>query len=236
MKKMLIANWKSNKTEEEVAAWLQEFGASAVLQQDISVSVVLAPAAPFLPMVAAFCQEHSQISVAAQDVSRFPLGSYTGAVAAAQLASLGVSSVIVGHSERRRYFGETNQFVAQKVDLLLEAGITPVVCIEEEGIQSQVELISAQHREKCIVAYEPLSAIGTGMGEDIPQVQKVVAEVKTAFGDVAVIYGGSVDERNLPEYLLASDGVLVGGGSLDVKEFIQLLTEANASKSEPRAK
>lgn len=229
-KKILIANWKSHKTASEAQDWLTTFAKKhqTFIEEMDHCQVIIAPSFLYLEAVIKVCDNLSGVSVAAQDVSHFPLGSYTGAVAARQLASLGVSHALVGHSERRKYFGETHSLVAQKIEQLIEAKITPIVCVDEQEIQQQAELITKQQASNCIIAYEPASAIGSGMGQDLPQVHKAIDIAKKAFGDVPVLYGGSVDERNIHEYLLVADGALVGGSSLDVELFIQLISATNS--------
>lgn len=229
-KKILIANWKSHKTNSEAQDWLSTFAKKyqTLTEEMDQCQVIIAPSFLYLESVMKVCNILAGVSVASQDVSHFPLGSYTGAVAARQLASLGVAYALVGHSERRKYFGETHSLVAQKVEQLIEAKITPILCVDEQEIEQQAELITKQQASNCIIAYEPASAIGTGMGQDLPQVQKAIDFAKKAFGDVPVLYGGSVDERNIHEYLLVADGALVGGASLDVELFIQLISATNS--------
>lgn len=229
--KIIIANWKSHKTVHEVKEWIEAFVATAPRVQDAAsqMQVLIAPSFPYLSEVQSAVASLHNVAVAAQDVSQFPLGAYTGAVAAQQLASLKIQYCLVGHSERRKYFGETHQTVAQKVELLLDQGITPIVCVDEAEISEQASLIASDQRKRVIVAYEPVSAVGTGIGQDLAQVKLVVASIRTEFGPIPVLYGGSVDERNVAEYVLASDGVLVGGDSLDEHDFMQLLETLHSS-------
>ncbi|NCN87820.1 MAG: triosephosphate isomerase, partial [Candidatus Pacebacteria bacterium] len=145
------------------------------------------------------------------------------AVSAVNLEGLNVEYAVVGHSERRHYFAESDIDVANKVDQAVEAGITPVVCVDEEYIESQSYAIDNKYFDKCIIAYEPLSAIGTGDEMDSDKVLEVVKRIRQVFGDVRVIYGGSVNGSNVKEYLKVCDGVLVGGASLKVKEFEDII-------------
>lgn len=221
MSKFIIANWKSNKTIVEAKNWLESV---RLFDFDSDyLKVVVAPPSVFLPTARESLP--ASINVAAQDISSFASGSYTGAVSARNLEGL-VSHVIVGHSERRRYFGETSQDVAQKAEQAIAFGITPIVCVDESEIQSQAAAIVSQILNKCIVAYEPVSAIGTGNNVPVDKVTSVSAQIRESFGSVPIIYGGSVDETNVSEYLLVCDGVLVGGASLDVDQFGKLLTSA----------
>jgi triosephosphate isomerase len=229
-KKLLIANWKSHKSQSEAKAWFTTFTTklSAQKNESYEMSVVVAPSSIYLESAIRLVEHVSSISIAAQDVSQFPLGSYTGAIAATQLFSLGVRYALVGHSERRRYFGETSQVVGQKIEQLLENAITPIVCVDEKEMQQQAEMISTEHRRQCVVAYEPVSAIGTGIGEDVSHVTGVISIAKQAFGDIPILYGGSVDLRNINEYLLVADGALIGAASLDPAQFFQLLVSASS--------
>ncbi len=227
--RLIVANWKSNKTSVEVTEWLDEFDHLLKNQPShTDVHVVIAPPFLFLPMVAGRIKKLPHCSLAVQDISPFPAGSYTGAVSSYNLSSLSVSHAIVGHSERRRYFHETHADVAAKVAQAVEAGITPIVCVDEEYVALQASAIAVEHLSKCVVAYEPLGAIGSGKNADVGTVKRVVTTITRAFGDVKVIYGGSVDERNIGEYLLVTRGVLVGGASLAANQFSALLEAAGS--------
>lgn len=191
--------------------------------------VALAPAFPALPVMNYLLTQQlklKQTVLAVQDLSPFPAGAYTGAVSGANLEGLPIKYAILGHSERRRYFHETDQDVANKVDQALQSNITPVVCVDAEYIESQAGAINAEQLKHCIVAYEPLEAIGTGNFQPVAQVKPVVEKIKEIFGDVAVIYGGSVSAANVAEYLTIVDGALVGGQSLDAPKFAQLVLAA----------
>jgi triosephosphate isomerase len=232
-KKILIANWKSHKTRSEVDGWFTTFEKHYAEEKAAfdEIKIIIAPSALYLELAVQWSAKFPSISIAAQDVSQFPLGAYTGATAARQLASLGVAYAIVGHSERRKYFGETHQIVAQKIDQLLEARLTPIVCVDEQEIQQQADFIPKDQTKQCIFAYEPVSAIGTGIGQDVPQVTTSIELAKQTFGEVPVLYGGSVDVRNIQEYLLVADGALIGGASLDADLFFQLLSSTNSKNS-----
>lgn len=232
--KLLIANWKSNKTNTEVAEWLSAYSTSLTLPKS-GVEVVIAPSLVGVAQVSWVL--HNQMrpdaqaitQVGLQDLSPFPAGSYTGAVSAYNVKELGVKYAIIGHSERRRYFHETHQDVANKVTQALENGITPIVCVDDEYIAEQAAAIEKDALSRCLVAYEELSAIGTGNNEPLDHVKEVFSRIKTVFGQVPVIYGGSVDAENVAEYLDFADGVLVGTASLQVEEFVSLIAKgANA--------
>jgi triosephosphate isomerase (TIM) len=223
MSKLVIGNWKANKTPREVETWFEAFSLAAK-KTSLQHQVALAPAFPLLPLVSEKIKKFNsaQLSLAVQDLSSYPPGSYTGAVPAYTLLDYAVRYAIVGHSERRRYFHETDQDVARKVEQALENGITPIVCIDQDYLRSQAAALAPEYLLRCIVAYEPLGAIGTGSNADVGLVKEVMAEAREVFGEVKVIYGGSVDEFNVAEYLLVCDGVLVGGSSLDGQKFARV--------------
>lgn len=232
MQKYIVANWKSNKTLEEVKSWLDVFLAQ-LSSLNPRLKVVLAVPFPFLETVGQLLRANrdktQQIKLAVQDISPYPAGSYTGAVSVYNLQGLGVEYAIVGHSERRKYFSETNQTVAEKCQLLVESNIRPVLCVEAENAKQQAASLSDEIRDKVIVAYDPISAISTHSAagaKSSGEVTKVVAGIKQFFGQVPVIYGGSVDEDNVKMYMLICDGVLPGRASLDAKQFLNLVSIA----------
>ncbi len=224
MNKIILANLKANKSFENSKEWIEKFlqnvDDSALSKLDVSV----APSFTSLEMMSSkILQAQKNISVSVQDISSFPAGSYTGAISGQNLMGLNVKYAIIGHSERRKYFKETSHDVALKVTQCLANDIRPVVCIDTEYLEEQLNLIEKQDMEKCIVAYEPLSAIGSGKNADVGNVKSVVERVKIIAGDVPVIYGGSVNEFNISEYLLVSDGALIGTAALDQDQFIRVI-------------
>ncbi len=248
-----IANWKSNKTLLEIHEWLEAFELQlSTRKYSDQTRVVLAVPFPFLIEAAAWLkmwqEKYSsglvpvQIELAAQDVSQFPAGSYTGAVNALQLQGLGVKYVIMGHSERRRYFHESSREIAAKVVQTLAAQMTPIICVDEQYIEEQaIELkleVQFSDMQKCLVTYEELAAIGTGQNTSPQDYAKAKEQILQAFGDVVVMYGGSVNSQNIREYVgsfdggdvtpgtQSADGVLVGTASLDVLDFIAVLDRA----------
>lgn len=224
--KYIIANWKSHKSREEVEKWLDGYQEKLINVGENQV--VIAPPMPALMFVSNRLLQpelrHTKLGV--QDLSPFPAGAYTGAVSARNLEGFKVSYAILGHSERRRYFHETHQEVANKVDQALSAGIKPIVCVDDEYITEQAAAIPAEQRSKCLVAYEDLAAIGTGKNTDLKQVQENFSVIRDAFGQVPLIYGGSVNSSNVSEYLAHCDGVLVGTASLDVDDFLAVVHAA----------
>jgi len=219
MKKLFVANWKSNKTLAEAEAWMDSFKPYIGLEQE----VVVAPPYPFLSLVASKIDNREDISLSVQNLSAYPAGSYTGEVCVRNIEGLGVKYAILGHSERRRYFKESHQDIANKVSQALANGIIPIVCVDRDYLENQARLIDLDLLSKCVVAYEPLAAIGTGEIALVDEVDEVVKEVRSVFGEIPVLYGGSVNPENIFPYLEVTDGVLVGGASLDARVFAKLL-------------
>ncbi len=230
---LIIANWKSHKTKSEVEAWLEvyekQFDNQEMSNYLTKKTVVICPPMPDLMLVfnkLLDWKKRKPFFLGVQDVSQFPAGKYTGAVSTLNLEGFEVRYAIVGHSERRRHFAETHQDVANKVIQCIEAGITPVVCVDDEYITQQATAIDQKYSSKCVVAYEELGAIGTGKSEPLDHVTTVFSQIKKSFGDVPVLYGGSVNEKNVSSYIEVCDGVLVGTASLDANIFSELVKMA----------
>lgn len=220
MSKLVIANWKSNKTIAEAQQWLTTF-LSTPLSDD--TKVVIAPPAPFLPVLHYFLGEKINPTLGVQTISPYPAGSYTGALSAHNLKDLGVTHAIVGHSEQRKYFDVASHTVGNQVEQCLTNGITPVVCVDSELLAEQAQAIATDQLSKCVVAYEPIEAIGSGSNAPAAEVTDMVSRIKTLFGEVPVLYGGSVNAGDVNEYLSLIDGFLVGTASLHVQDFLALL-------------
>jgi triosephosphate isomerase (TIM) len=228
--KFIIANWKSNKGRDQIQNWMESFVDKLNQIDTTAVNVVITPPMPSLIYVADISANNEgpeKFSVGVQDISPFPSGSYTGAISAQNLQGFNVKYAIVGHSERRKHFNETHQDVANKISQALSADITPIVCIDDEYLADQVSAIEKDHLEKCVVAYEDLESIGTGHAQSQDHVRDVVARIKNLFGQVSVLYGGSVNSSNIDGFSQISDGVLVGGASLDVDDFSELIAHFN---------
>lgn len=224
MSKLIIANWKSNKTRHGLEEWWDAF----ISRYSPAEGNLVAIAPPFtlLSELRGFVKPIETLQLAAQDVSPYPMGSYTGAINAQELQEMSVKYVIVGHSERRRHFHETHEDVARKVREICNAGMTPVVCIDKAYIAEQATALGSDLCSSSVIAYEPLAAIGNGKNEDLATVQHVMKEIRQHFGaDAPIIYGGSVTPENVGEYALVCDGVLVGAASLDGKKFAQLVSQ-----------
>jgi len=227
---MLIAgNWKMYKGLRETREFCEAFSPPE------GVEAVLCP--PFVSLPAAV---ESGQTVFAQNVHWAPEGAFTGEISAPMLLELGVAGAIVGHSERRQYFGETDETVARRALAALEQGLRVIACVgesEEERESGQMELVlriqvetiadAAGGHEGLVVAYEPIWAIGTGKTASPEQAREAHAFIKSLL-PVPVLYGGSVKPDNAAELLAQEgiDGALVGGASLEVESFTAICRAA----------
>lgn len=240
--KFICGNWKMNKTVEEAVVFANEFRQNYMPVHGRKVAV----AAPFTALFSLkLCFEGSGIGVGAQNMHFEDSGAFTGEISAPMLGEIGVEYVIIGHSERRQYFGETDETVNKKLKKALEAEIGPIVCVgeslEQREAGKQFELVAGQVKaafdgvdaesvEKITVAYEPIWAIGTGRTASAEQAQEMCCFIRKTvvelYGeDVAekltIQYGGSVKPSNAKELLNQPDidGALVGGASLKPGDF-----------------
>ena len=226
---LIAANWKMFKGPREAAAFAHAF------DPPDGVDVVICPPYPDLETVA-----ESGLTTYAQNVHWAPEGPFTGEVSAPMLLELGVQGSIVGHSERRQFFDETDETVARRTLAALEAGLGVIACVgesEEERDSHQTELVlrlqveairdAAGAHERLVIAYEPIWAIGTGKTATPVQAQEAHAFIKSLI-DVSVLYGGSVKPENADELLSEADvdGALVGGASLEVDSFTAICQSA----------
>ena len=224
---MLIAgNWKMYKGQAEAAEFCIELKRKLPELEGIDVAVC----PPFTSLaVAVQILAGTDIAVAAQNVHWEDEGAFTGEVSAPMLRELGVYGAIVGHSERRLFFGETDETTAKRARAALEAGLSVIACVgeteaereageTEDVLRRQVSVLEAE--DNLVVAYEPVWAIGTGKTATPEMAQEAHALIKSLL-DVPVLYGGSVKPENAAEILAqpAVDGALVGGASLDVESF-----------------
>jgi triosephosphate isomerase len=245
-KKLIAANWKMHKTPEQAHAFVSSL--MPHLWEHSRDEIVLFP--PFLAIPAVVeATKGSHIGVGGQDMFWEKEGAYTGAISAPMLRAAGCSHVIIGHSERRQYFGETDDTVNRKLRAALAAGLKPIVCVGEVLAEREAGVTEDVLRRQCsiafreisggeaipmVIAYEPVWAIGTGRTatpELAAEAHRVIrAEAKEAFGEgvatqLRILYGGSVKPDNTT--LLMSqqeiDGALVGGASLDAKSFAAIV-------------
>lgn len=216
MKSLFIAgNWKSNKMVAEAKEWMQKFTATWE-----NITVVICAPFTLLSGLKEMTQElKSQVLLGAQDVSPFPAGAYTGEVNALQVKEF-ADWVIIGHSERRKNFGETDDMLQKKVTEAKSAGLKIIYCVPDDATLVPVGVD--------VVAYEPVWAIGTGKSDSPENANTVIAAIKAKTAVPTVIYGGSVTEENIASFVsqAAIDGVLPGGASLDPEKFAALIANA----------
>lgn len=233
-KTFIVANWKSNKTQSEAKDWLSAM--SGLKDQNLSnKEVIVCPSFVHLPAMKTYIKEQKlPIKLGTQDISPFSEGAYTGQVAASQVAEF-VTHSIVGHSERRKYFNQTNKDVINEVNLLLENKLMPILCISDM-VQMDYYLahgkVILNNAKDIIFVYEPPSAISSGGAyhpESPEDANKNAAEISNKIGKpVITLYGGSVNPDNIASLLSQKniDGGLVGKASLDPVEFLQIIKNA----------
>ncbi len=251
--KIAAANWKMNLTLQQGKELLDRI-LSAAPDPGSGNQVVFAVPAPYLRMAGKKVKGREQFHVAAQNIHHKKSGAYTGEISAEMVKSMGTGHVVIGHSERREYNAETNQMLAQKLDLALESGLTPIFCcgeplaIREAGTQDafvkkQLEEslfhLSALDLLKVVIAYEPIWAIGTGKTATSQQAQEMHKGLRAALASkygkevadaIPILYGGSVKASNAVELFSQPDvdGGLVGGASLNADEFVAIIHALHA--------
>lgn len=233
----VIANWKMNLPPEGIGKYLAAVGAA-----DTNARIVVAPPYPYLKDVIA--QSPHGVSTGAQNCADQNAGAFTGEVSPRMLRDCGVTYVILGHSERRHLFGETDALIARKLALAIENGLTPVLCVGEDrkvrDAKKEFVFVADQIKgavtdmldvaSEIVIAYEPVWAIGTGLNATGAMVAEMVSEIRVALArfwplrfaqETAILYGGSVTPDNIADLTAhgSVDGFLVGGASLDSMKF-----------------
>ncbi|REA60465.1 triose-phosphate isomerase [Dyadobacter luteus] len=248
-KKIVAGNWKMNKLADEAVALTSELVNMANDEVKGDAKVILCPPAIYLTTIKKYIENSPNFSLAAQNCSDKVSGAFTGEISAAMLQSIGVEYVLIGHSERRQYFNETNALLAEKVNTALANGVSPIFCCGESLDQRQNEdfigfvknqlteslfHLSTEQILSVVIAYEPIWAIGTGLTATAEQAQDMHAALRAHLADkygaavaeeISILYGGSVTAASAPE-LFASpdiDGGLVGGASLKSREFTEII-------------
>lgn len=245
-KKVIAGNWKMNKVLSEADAFVEETAEKAKINDRVE-AIVCAPY-PFLASLVEKAKG-TQVKISAQNMHYEDNGAFTGEVSPVMLKDLGVTHVVLGHSERREYFAETDETVNKKTHAAFNHGLTPIVCVGEtleqreanetmNHVGSQVtkalEGLSNEQVAETIVAYEPIWAIGTGKTASSADANEVCSHIRSVVKDitsddtaekVVIQYGGSVKPANIEELLSQSDidGALVGGASLEADSFLQLV-------------
>lgn len=249
MRKTIVAgNWKMNGSSESIRSLMGALTAGVVAVDDLETLVC--PPAPYIGLVAELIGD-SPIALGAQNVSAQAAGAFTGEWSLAMLRDLGCGYVILGHSERRSLFGETDADVAEKFVAAVDAGVVPVLCIGETleqreagdtiavvnaQVDAVLQLAGAERFAEAVIAYEPVWAIGTGLTATPEQAQEVHAAIRAQLAltdaDIAaklpILYGGSMNAGNAAELLAQTDidGGLIGGASLKADEFLTICAAA----------
>ena len=247
-KKIVAGNWKMNKSLSEGIQLAEDVNVAVEAIGTLRCDVVIAP--PFLHLTEINNIVGNKVSVAAQNCASETSGAYTGEVSASMLRSAGIPYVIIGHSERRTYYSETDAVLAKKADLALISGLKPIFCIGEElsqrdagitfdVVRSQIDNglfhLPAEEFGKVAIAYEPVWAIGTGRTATNEQAQEVHAFIRQTIADkygaaladdITILYGGSCNENNAQGLFACPDidGGLIGGASLIAEKFIKIVT------------
>jgi triosephosphate isomerase len=218
----IVANWKSNKNSIEVGNWFNSFSRLSSSEPKIMDECAIIVCPPFVHLKLAFELTRLYklpIKIGAQDVSPFEAGAYTGAVTSAMVAEY-AGYAIVGHSERRMHFKEDDAMIALKVEQAISNSISPILCIQSPKTPIPPKV--------SFVAYEPISAIGTGNAEDPKEANNVGEKIKKEGAERIFLYGGSVKSENIQTFLQqpAINGVLVGGASLSASRFWEMILHA----------
>ncbi|HTN21113.1 MAG TPA: triose-phosphate isomerase [Pelobium sp.] len=253
-KKIVAGNWKMNKNYTDGLALFSEV--VNMVKDEVRGNQQVIVCAPYIHLhsLAALAKGHDQVSVGAQNAHQEDSGAYTGEISASMLNSVGVEYVILGHSERRQYFGEDNALLAKKTNAALNNNLKPIFCIGEtlterengtyfEVVKSQLSEgtfhLSATDFGKLVIAYEPVWAIGTGVTASSAQAQEIHAfirkEIANKYGEsvaqeTTILYGGSCNPKNADELFSQTDidGGLIGGASLKSRDFVDIAKVFNS--------
>ncbi|MBP0030907.1 triose-phosphate isomerase [Roseofilum sp. Guam] len=238
MRKIVLAgNWKMHKTQAESLEFVQTF-LSQLEQTPAQRTVVLC--APFTDLgILAEKLRDTRVDLGAQNIHWEDQGAYTGEISGPMLTEIGIQYVVIGHSERREYFGETDKTVNARLKAAQKHGLIPILCVgeteaqrangeTESHISSQLDLdLIGIDQSQLVIAYEPIWAIGTGKTCDSKEANRVIGLIRSQLSnqDVPIQYGGSVKPENIDEIMAQTeiDGVLVGGASLDAKGFARIV-------------
>ncbi|WP_020527958.1 triose-phosphate isomerase [Flexithrix dorotheae] len=247
-KKIVAGNWKMNLLKEDAQTLASEVVNIAKDELSSDVTLIMCPPFVHLSEVKKLTSAVSNVFIGAQNCSTEASGAYTGEISVGMLKSYGIDYVILGHSERREYFKESNEELAKKTDIVLENGLLPIFCCgevlaEREG-GKQEEVVGSQLKEslfhldaeafsKVVIAYEPVWAIGTGVTASTAQAQEMHAFIRGLIAEkygqevadgISILYGGSCKPGNAPELFACKDvdGGLIGGASLKSRDFIDI--------------
>ncbi|MGM0681955.1 MAG: triose-phosphate isomerase [Thermodesulfobacteriota bacterium] len=220
MTKYVLANWKSHKSRSEAEKWIETF--LQIYPSSPRLKVILAPSFIYLePLFKKISESgYQNLYLAAQDISPYPPGAYTGAVAADMVSGL-AAYVLAGHAERRRYFHETNQEIAGKVRETLDAGIQPVLCVDRDYARAQIAALDDPDIDKLIIGYAPAGYIGLDTPQNLTEAKSNVKEIRQMVPSSPILYGGSIRADNAADYIKIEEitGLMVGSGCLNPQEF-----------------
>lgn len=220
---IILGNWKANKSIDEAKKWIDEF-TPLVTSLPRHVSLILCPAFHHLEL---FITIKTIFALGIQDISPYPSGAYTGEISAQMVAGK-IQYAILGHSERRKYFRETDEIIAQKVKETHRASIKPIVCVSEMNQASRLKELVPDFEDFGTILYEPLFAVGSGQADSPEKANEIAKEIRVILNNVPVLYGGSVAPDNVSTFILQEhlSGVGVGGASLDPMKFANLIKNA----------
>ena len=251
-KTIIAGNWKMNKLRKEAKELVQSIVEGVKSQKNLP-EIVLFPPFTSLDVVASGV-EGSPVKFGAQNLDEHESGAYTGEVSAKMLVDSGSSYVIIGHSERRQYYGETNQSVPLKVKAALDQGLIPIVCVGEmlderennltdpvvkRQVGAAVTGLKTEELLKVVIAYEPVWAIGTGKVCEAAEASRVISLIRNTLKQflenkddsdkISILYGGSMNAKNADELLAENqiDGGLIGGASLKAEDFLSIINSAS---------
>jgi triosephosphate isomerase len=235
MSKIIACNWKLNGNLERLKTYTNVLKASG---QDLSNLIIFPPFAYIYPLKNAL--EGTNAQCGGQDLSIYTEGAFTGETGSLMLKDIGADYVLIGHSERRKYFCETDKIVKDKTEIAVIAGLMAIVCVGEsleeresggylDIILRQIEIVKTLNLQNIIIAYEPCWAIGTGLVPTTQDINEVVKFIKSKLEGVKVLYGGSVNASNATEILQIEtvDGLLIGSASLDANSVLTILGLSN---------
>lgn len=253
-KKIVAGNWKMNMSFDQAEQLFDDI-LDRLEDLELSTKVIICPPFPYLEMATDLAEDEREqyFEVGAQNCSSFEEGAYTGEVSAKMLRTMDVDYCIIGHSERRKYFGETDEILSQKVDRCLENSISPIFCVGElleerenerhfEVVRQQLEKglfhLDADAIADVVIAYEPVWAIGTGKTATPEQAQEMHAFIRSLLkekygedvaADIFILYGGSCNAKNAADLFAQPDidGGLIGGASLKADDFISICKQAS---------
>ena len=248
-KKIVAGNWKMNIDLEKGVQLFNEI--QQLLKEEVKADqeVIICPPYTHLSSLSQIVDPNTNLSIGAQNCHQADSGAFTGEVSASIIASAGASYVIIGHSERRLYFAESNSLLAQKLDVVLKNGLSPIFCIgetlEQRNSETYFEVIKEQITEasfhlqgadysKMVLAYEPVWAIGTGLTASPEQAQEIHSFIRNLLADkydqdlannMTILYGGSCNPKNAAELFAKADidGGLIGGASLKAQDFVDII-------------